>query len=252
MGILQGKRILAVDDDPWILYLLTSVFSQTGAQIYTAADGKDGLRQFYDLRPDLVLLDIMMPKLDGWQACARIQDLSNVPVIFLSALARPQDISRGLESGAIDYVVKPFSPQILLARVRAALRQVAAASPPEGQMGYDDGHLAVALDENRVLVQGRQVMLTSTEYRLLAYLCQNAGRVVTYNEILKNVWGWAYRNSVNYVHVYVSYLRKKIEPDPSRPAYIHSERGIGYRFEGKGSHPCRAKVPGRVGTQAET
>jgi DNA-binding response OmpR family regulator len=235
MSILQDKCILAVDDDPSILQFLKAVFSQTGAQIHTAADGNEGLRQFRNLRPDLVLLDVMMPKLDGWQACARIQDISSVPVIFLSALARPQDIARGLESGAVDYVVKPFSPQVLLARVRAALRRVTAAAPREGPRRYDDGCLVVSFDENRVLLQGKQVLLTSTEYRLLAYLCQNAGRVATYSEILHNVWGWAYRNSVNYVHVYVSHLRQKIEPDPSQPAYIHCERGIGYRFEGQGS-----------------
>jgi two-component system KDP operon response regulator KdpE len=228
---MHGKRVLIVDDEPDLRILMQRVFGREGAEVFLAADGQEGLRKVYEHRPDLVLLDVMMPNMDGWETCHRIGQLSGVPIIFLSAAGQEVDILRGFDCGAVDYVVKPFSPKELLARARVALRHGENGAQQEKATRYDDGYLSIALDQYRVQVDGEPVSLTTTEARLLAYLFQNANRVVTYNEILEHVWGWEYCDSPNYVHVYISHLRRKLEPDPSQPKYIVTERGIGYRFE---------------------
>jgi two-component system KDP operon response regulator KdpE len=228
---MHGKRILIVDDERDLLSLLQVIFAGEGAEVFLAADGREGLRKVQQHRPHLVLLDVMMPDMDGWEISHRIGQLSGVPIIFLSAAGQEPDILRGFDCGAVDYVVKPFSVRELLARARVALRQGEAGAQQEKPTSYDDGYLTIDLDQYRVQVQAQPVSLTTTEIRLLAYLLQNAKRAVTYNEILEHVWGWAYRDSPNYVHVYVRYLRQKLEPDPSQPRYIVTEHGIGYRFE---------------------
>jgi DNA-binding response OmpR family regulator len=227
---LEGKRILIVDDDVNVLSLLESVLSMTGAEVYAAEGGVQALELFNAHAPDLVLLDIMMPDMNGLETCTRIQQRSRVPIIFLTALSQDNEVVRGLESGAVDYVTKPFSPRILVARAGAALRQAAPARLPESPILYDDGHLRIDLAARRVFVQGQAVKLTPMEYGLLLCLFQNAGCVMPYEEILERVWGEEYQDSVNYVHVYVRYLRQKLEPDPNEPAYILTERGTGYRF----------------------
>jgi two-component system KDP operon response regulator KdpE len=237
MTEMLGSKILVIDDDPNMLRLVTDALSKTGAHVYTAASGEEGLRQFYAFQPHLVLLDIMMPDLDGWQLRMAIHQLSGVPVIFLTALGKEKDIVRGLDCGAVDYVTKPFSPKVLAARVRSALRQAERASVPEKPLSYNDGYLTVDLDGRQVLLRGEPVKLTRTEYRLLAYLLRNAGRVLTFQQILDNVWGWEYQESVEYVHVYIWHLRQKLERDPKHPQYLLSERGVGYRFQ---NHPPQA------------
>jgi two-component system alkaline phosphatase synthesis response regulator PhoP len=172
-----------------------------------------------------------MPVLDGWEACRLIRRLSDVPIIFVTALTQEDAIVRGLDCGAVDYIPKPFSPKVLLARARAALRAADAGSKKRRVALYKDGYLDIDLEARRVLVGGEPVQLTATEYRLLSHLLENAGRVLTYDQILEHVWGWECQDSVGYVHVYVWHLRQKLEQDPRNPNYLLTERGVGYRFE---------------------
>ena len=222
---------MVVDDDAHIRELTAHIFAKSGGQVYSASDGNEGLRQFYAHRPHLVILDIMMPNLDGWQVCTQIRLLSDVPIIMLTALGQDEHTIRGLDCGAVDYVTKPFSPKVLAARARAALRQATQAAETHQPASYSDDYLTIDLSQRRVLVRGELVCLTATEYRLLAYLVQNAGRVLTFRQILEKVWGWEYQDSVEYVHVYISHLRKKLEEDPKLPAYLLTEHRVGYRFE---------------------
>jgi two-component system KDP operon response regulator KdpE len=228
---LQGKRILVIDDDPHVLRLVELSFPKAEAQVYTAASGAEGLRLFYAHRPHLVILGIMTSDLDGWEVYRQIHQISDVPVIFLTALGKEGDIIRGLNHGVVDYVTKPFSPQLLVARAQAVLRQAAPASGPEKTATYSDDYLTIDLETRQVLVRGEPVGLSTTEYQMLAYLLQNAGRVLTFRQILESVWGWEYRDSVNYVHVYVWHLRQKLEEDPKNPQYLLTEHGVGYRFQ---------------------
>jgi two-component system response regulator VicR len=217
--------------------LLTHIFSKAGAQVFTAKDGQEGLRQFQRCQPHLVILDIMMPGMDGWETCPLFRHLSDTPVIFLTALARESDLVRGLGLGAVDYVTKPFTPSVLLARARAALRQARRSAETLKSSTYDDGYLTIDLVERRVLVRGKLVKLTATEHRLLIYLFQNAGQVMTYQQILKQVWGWEYQDDRKSVHVYIRQLRKKLEKTPGRPTYLLTHRGVGYRFERQSLEP---------------
>ena len=180
---LQGKRILIIEDDIRVVGLLAYCFSGTGTQIYSALDGRDGLRQFYLHQPHLVILDIMMPDLDGWQVCSRIRQVSDVPIIILSALGSETDIIHGFDCGAVDYVTKPFKTRVLVARAQAALRQAKLSAEPEKPLTYGDEHLSIDLGQKQVLVKGTPVDLTRTEYRLLAYLVEHAGQAVTHQQI---------------------------------------------------------------------
>jgi len=230
---MNSEKVLVVDDDPALLPLIEYTFSREGYEVYSAADGKEALRKFFAHRPNLVLLDIMMPRLDGWETCRRIREVSDVPIIMLTARGQDEDIVRGLDYGADDYLTKPFSIKVLLARVRAVLRR--AALPPteyEQTASYADDYLTVDLKERRVTVRGKAVKLTPTEYRLLAYLVQNEGQVLSFRQILQNVWGWEYQDDVDYVRVYIWHLRQKLEEDRGDPRYIQTEIGAGYRFQG--------------------
>jgi two-component system KDP operon response regulator KdpE len=231
MSDLDGKTILVIDDDPSLLRLIEHTFSRTGAVVHVADCGEQGLRQFYARQPDLILLDVMMPEMDGWQVCRRIRQISEVPIVFLTALDAEEDVVRGLDCGAIDYVTKPFSPKILIARAQAAMRRTERASGRSQLPIYRDDYLTIDLETHQVLVREKPVKLTATEYQLLAYLLHNAGRVLSFEQILENVWGYEYQDSVNYVHVYISHLRNKLEEDPKNPRYLLSEHGMGYRFE---------------------
>ncbi|MHC5035463.1 MAG: response regulator transcription factor [Planctomycetota bacterium] len=230
MSDIQDKKILVVDDDTDLLQLLANTFSQTGAQVYIANGGEEGLRQFYVHRPDLVILDLMMPDISGWQVCSRIRQKSDVPIIFLSAIGGDDNVIQGLNGGAVDYVVKPFSPDVLKARAGAVLRQAVLSTAAEKPAAYADDYLTIDLETHQVLVRGEPVKLTATEYRLLGYLVRNADQVLTFDQILENVWGWEYRESTNYIHVYLSHLRQKLEEDPKEPRYLLTEHGVGYQF----------------------
>ena len=229
---MHGKRILIVDDDPYMRQLLESIFVESGAEIISARDGVEGLRLLYQHQPDLVVLDIIMPGKSGWEVCAQIREMSAVPIIMLTSLKSEDDIVRALETGAVDYITKPFNNKVLLARARAALRQAGLQAPEiRRETGYRDEYLMVDLEKRRVLVDGGPVHLTKTEYELLSTLIRNAGRVLTFSQILVEVWGPGYEDSPDYVHGYISRLRHKLEPDPKDPLYLLSEHGVGYRFQ---------------------
>jgi two-component system KDP operon response regulator KdpE len=225
------KKILVIDDDPSLVALLYHSLTEEGYEVYKAYDGQEGLRQIYSQQPDLIILDIIMPKLDGWQVCRRTREMSDIPIIILTTRGKEKDIVRGLDYGADDYLPKPFSVVELLARVRAALRRAALPPPTEEPAAYSDDYLIVNLAERRVTVEGEPVKLTPTEFRLLAQLVENAGRALTYSQLLEKVWGWEYKDDIDYVRIYIWHLRQRIEKDPSQPQYILTEYGIGYRFK---------------------
>ncbi|MEW5867857.1 MAG: response regulator transcription factor [Chloroflexota bacterium] len=226
---MQGIKVLLVDDDVYLRDLIRRALTRAGAEVCEASDGVEAVDRFFQCHPDLVILDIMMPTQDGWETCRQIRQHSSVPVVMLTSLSSDEEIIRGLEYGADDFVIKPVNVQVLLARARAVLRRV----EPETAfpLVYQDSHLKVDLESSLVSVAGVQTKLSPTEFRLLSYMLRNAGRLLTFNQILQNVWGEAYQDSPNYVHVYISHLRQKIETDPKSPQYILSEHGAGYRFK---------------------
>lgn len=228
---MNDKKILVVDDDPALVRMVKRALTEAGSHVITAGNGQEALRLFYDQRPDLVILDVVMSKMDGWETCRSIRQLSSVPIIMLTAQGSDADIMRGLDYGADDYVVKPFNLDVLLARARAVLRRTEQSSIKDEAIVYHDAYLTIDLDKRRVTVHDEPIKLTATEFKLLAYLVRNAGRVLTFIQILENVWGWEYRDSIDYVHVYLSHLRQKLERDPKHPEYLITEHGVGYRFE---------------------
>ncbi len=234
-GLLAGEttaaRLLVIDDDVALGSLLSDWLGKHGFEVETATDGALGLRILYRTRPDLVILDVTMPRLDGWEVCRRIRDLSDVPVIMISARADIAARIRGFDLGADDYLSKPFELQELLARVRAILRRARVFYGEEDNRRiFSFGELSVDLDAHRVTLAGRRVELSPTEYRLLVFLIQNRGRVVSHGEILKEVWASDFSDQLPYVKLYIRYLREKLEADPKRPQLIQTERGFGYRF----------------------
>lgn len=226
------KVILVVDDDPALLRLLEYNLEAAGYVPLLAKDGQAGLRQLFDHRPDLIVLDINLPGMDGWTVCRRIREVSDVPIIMLTAQATQQDILKGLDLGADDYLVKPFESSELLARIRANLRRVAVGQPTvRDDVEYNDGFLAINLVERQVTRKGMPVKLTKTEFDLLAELVRAAPRVATYRELLENVWGFEYIDELKYLRTYTWHLRRKIELDAENPTYIVNVQGVGYRFE---------------------
>jgi DNA-binding response OmpR family regulator len=231
MSDLREKRILVIDDNREMLLLVARVFAQTEARLYTATSGQEGLRKLLAYRPDLVLLDVMMPDLDGWTICRQIRRYSEVPIILLSVLDREKDIVRGLDCGADYYLTKPFYPNVLLARVRAALRRCSASNDETKAGAYSDDYLTIDPQQHCVLAGGQAVELNEIEYRLLLYLLQNACRVLTVGQILNDVWENARQGDVEYVHTYIWRLRQKLEQNPGRPQYLLSEHNVGYSFQ---------------------
>jgi two-component system KDP operon response regulator KdpE len=231
MEDLRGKTILIIDDEPELLTLAELSFSRTSARILTASDGDEGLRLFYIHQPDVVILDLMMPNVDGWAVCRSIRQLSDTPIILLTALSADKVVVDGLDCGADEFISKPVSPTVLLARTRAVLRRTDLPPPAKKPTTYHDGYLTIDLDSRRVLVREKSIKLSPIEYRLFSLLFKNAGRVLSCEQILRNVWGEEYSGNIDYVHVYMRHLRKKLEDDPAQPVYLLTEYGIGYRFE---------------------
>ncbi len=231
---MHNRRVLVIDDDRDFVKLIRHFLSREGATVDTAPGAEDGLRLFRARNYDLVLLDILMPGIDGWQACAAFRELSNVPIIMLTALGGDTDVARGLDAGADDYLVKPFSAKVLLSRARAVLRRAELSPRRSGLLRYDDGHLSFDLGQRQVSVQSQPVRLTRTEYHLFECLVSNANHMLTAQQILECVWGPEYVDSVEYVHVYVHRLRQKLEPDPHEPRYLLNLPGNGYLFRSKG------------------
>lgn len=231
---MTGK-ILIVDDEKAIREALGRKLQREGFTVVLAGDGLEGLRTFHDERPDLVILDIIMPEMSGLTVCQRIREVAETPIMMLSAQAiTEQDIVEGLNAGADEYMVKPIRLNEFVARVRALLRR-SQSEGADSDSGYDDGYLNVDLQRRHVYVKSEKIHLTPTEFKLLVVLLENAGRVVSQRELLEKVWGPEYVDDVYYPRVYVSQLRHKIEPDPGNPVYILTEHRVGYRFE-KRSH----------------
>lgn len=230
---MEGKTILIIDDDPFILDLLQGMFSQAGANTLVAGLGSEGLRLLYQHHPDLIILDIMMPEKSGWEICLQIRELTSTPIIMLTALNTEEAIVRALESGAVDFVTKPFSTRVLLARAKAAMRQSAELQPPPQQKSavYQDNHLSIDLDSRQVMINGEREHLTKTEFEILSLLIRHPAQVLTFDQILLAVWGPGYSENVDYVHSYISRLRRKLELDAKEPQYLQTEHGVGYRFQ---------------------
>jgi DNA-binding response OmpR family regulator len=229
MSDRKGK-LLIIDDDNELVEAIKLYLGRAGYGIVTAADGLQGMQQMYSQRPDLIILDVMMPTMDGWETCRRIREISDVPVIMLTARGQETDRVMGLKLGADDYVAKPFSLKELEARVEAVLRRTRLAPPGEGRILYADDNLVIDSERLEVSKGGEWVQLTATEQRLLFYLAENAGRILANEQILEAVWGKEYVDEADYVKLYIWRLRQKIEEDPRQPQYILTERGIGYRF----------------------
>ncbi len=227
---LANKKILVVDDEERIVRFIRLNLEQDGFQVVEANSGKQAMEKLRQNLPDLMLLDVMLPDLDGFQVLSMVRENHDVPVIMLTAKTEEDDRVRGLGLGADDYVTKPFSPRELVSRVRAVLRRTdRQREGKEGAIEVDD-RLKIDFDRREVWVEGKLVKLRPTEYRLLYHLVQNAGWVVTHDQILAKVWGYEYRDEPHYVRLYVNYLREKLEKDPANPKYILTERGVGYRF----------------------
>ena len=223
------RRILVVDDEERMVRFIRLNLEHDGFQVSEAFNGKQAIDKLRDT-PDLILLDVMMPDLDGFEVLQTIREVSSVPVIMLTAKGEEDDRVRGLELGADDYVTKPFSPRELVSRVRAVLRRTEGASGSMHGLIEVDERLKIDFDRREIWLEGRLVKLRPTEYRLLYHLVQNAGWVVSHDQLLQKVWGYEYRDEPHYVRLYINYLRQKLEKDPSDPKYILTERGVGYRF----------------------
>ncbi len=224
------QTVLVVDDEPGMVDFITMNLELEGFRVVSASDGYEALSKLTRELPDLVVLDIMMPDMNGFETLREIRELSPVPVIFLSVKSEEPDRVRGLDLGADDYIAKPFSPRELVSRIKAVLRRTEPKAPAGKPEIVVDVDLRIDFDERKVIVRGQEIRLRPTEYRLLYQLVTNAGHLLTHEELLSRVWGPEYRDEDHYVRLYINYLRQKIEKDPREPKYILSERGLGYRF----------------------
>jgi two-component system KDP operon response regulator KdpE len=224
----MSDLVLLIDDDPTLLGLLAQHLSGAAYHVITAVSGTTGLQMFYDHHPDLVILDVMMPGMDGWAVCEHIRETSDVPIILLTAKGEEQDRLLGFRLGVDDYVVKPFSSAELVARVGAILARSKRAQPETHPASIVRGEIIIDLAERRVTRGGQPVRLTPTEFRLLAALAEKPGHTVSPKELLARVWGNEYVDDVENVKRYIHYLRQKLEDDAEHPRLIMTERGFGY------------------------
>ncbi len=224
----RKATILAVDDEPRVLKLLKANLESSGYAMLTAADGEEALQVFERELPDLVLLDLMLPRMDGYAVCRRIREFSAVPVIMLTARSEQVDLVHGFEVGADDYLTKPFSITELLMRVQAVLRRSKWPEEIVSRQNFKTGPIEIDFAQHAVTSAGTPVKLTPTEYRLLAYMASNANRVLPHRELLRAVWGPEYGEEAEYLRVYMRYLRQKLEPEPSAPQYLLTQPGTGY------------------------
>ncbi len=226
----QRQRILVVDDEERIVRMIRLNLEHDGFEVIEANNGMAAINQVRERLPNLVILDVMMPGMDGYETLSLIRETSQTPVIMLTAKGEEEDRIKGLELGADDYVTKPFSPRELVSRIKAVLRRTESRNAEAEDVIRVDDHLTLDFGKREIWLDGELVKLRPTEYRLLYHLVKNAGWVMTYDQILSKVWGYEYREETHYVRLYINYLRQKIEKDPSNPKYILTERGVGYRF----------------------
>ena len=225
---MSGARVLVVDDEQQLRRALRRMLEGHGYAVQEAADGATGMREFEAFKPDVVLLDLMLPDASGVEVCAQIRETSQTPIIVLSVLGDEGTKVRALDEGADDYLTKPFSSEELLARVRVALRR--GASNRTQQSRVEAGDLSIDLERRSVSLAGTPVRLTPTEYALLKYLVTNSGRVLTHPMILRSVWGPEYADDSHLLRTFINQLRAKLKDDPARPRFIQTEPGVGYRF----------------------
>lgn len=224
-----GPHILVIDDEPQILRALRTILLEKKFRVTTASRGEEGLTLAAANPPDLIILDLGLPDLSGLEVCSRLREWTQTPIIVLSVRDAEQDKVAALDRGADDYLTKPFGIDELLARIRVSLRHAAQAQGSKASV-VTAGPLIIDLAGHLVMRDGEEVKLTATEFKLLAYLAANAGRVLTHQSILGHVWGAAEVDQVEYLRVYMRQLRKKLEPDPAQPVYLVTEPGVGYRF----------------------
>lgn len=227
----RDMTILIVDDEPRIRDFVRMNLEMEHYRVIEASNGLEALDQLREHLPDLVVLDVMMPEMDGFESLKAIREVSTVPVVMLTVRQSEQDKIRGLDLGADDYIAKPFSPPELLSRIRALLRRSLMSPPARKTEIVVDDDLQIDFARREVMVRGKKVVLRPTEYRLLYHLVSNAGRLMTHETLLSKVWGREYRDEAHYLRLYITYLRQKLEEDPAHPKYILTERGIGYRFK---------------------
>lgn len=231
----MATKVLIIEDDREMNRLLQLDLERNGYEATIASTGLDGLRMFHEIRPNLVVLDVALPLMDGLTVCQRIRELSNVPILMMTATAiTEEDIAKGLNMGADEYMVKPIRNIEFHARVKALLRRAQLKDDETPQpITYADEYLTVDINARRVWVNGAEIRLTPTEFKLIATLVRHKGQVLTFQQLLEQVWGFEYQTEHHYPRIYVSHLRRKIEPDPANPTYIQNEYGVGYRFTGK-------------------
>ncbi|NJN95055.1 MAG: response regulator transcription factor [Anaerolineales bacterium] len=232
------ETLLLIEDDVTLCEALRFMLTKKGFQVEVANNAITGLQKAYAVKPDAIILDIMLPDMDGWQTCARFREMSDVPIIMLTALGSEENVVKGLNLGADDYIIKPVTAEELSARVRALLRRVTRSNGPgsNGPTGNSRGpiftyeNLVIDFDKHEVTVDTKRVDLSPTEFRLLSVLVRHKGRMLPHEFLLTEVWGPEYVGEIDYLRLYISYLRRKVEKDPSKPSLIHNEWGVGYRF----------------------
>jgi two-component system, OmpR family, KDP operon response regulator KdpE len=226
----RSITVLIADDEPRLVDVVRLNLEIDGYRVISAANGIEALERLRADLPDLVVLDVMMPEMDGFETLRRIREVSNVPVLMLTVRNEEADRIKGLEIGADDYLAKPYSPRELQSRIKALLRRSFTPAPPRKTRIVVDQDLTIDFGSHEVWVRGEKVTLRPTEYRLLYHLVNNAGRLMTHETLLSKVWGSEYRDESHYLRLYITYLRQKLERDPAHPKYILTERGMGYRF----------------------
>ncbi len=231
---MSETRVLVIDDDDDIRSLVSTLLERAGLSVRSSPNGRDGLREFHSWRPDLVVLDVSMPELDGWNVLDRIRDMSAVPVLMLTARGDELERVRGLQAGADDYVVKPFGKQELVARVQALLRRASQGAPQEEQERYADAYLSINWGQRSVHVGEREIQLTPLEFRLLSTFVRNPRQVLSREQLLELVWGDAYGVGGDQVKLYIGYLRRKLDPESTDAVPIETVRGFGYRYKAPG------------------
>jgi DNA-binding response OmpR family regulator len=231
-GGIMLEKVLVVDDDPAQIRMVSSLLGASGFKTLKANNGREAVRFMVEDKPDIVLLDIMMPGIDGCETCRLIREISEVPVIMMTGQRKSEaDIVQGLDCGADEYLSKPVGNRELLARIKATLRRSEKSTVEKKKKAvFSNDYLTIDVPERKVMVKGQRLKLTPREFRLLALLVENADRIMSHQQVLENVWGFEYTDDVDYVRIYINHLRNKIEPEPSSPTYIMTEPGVGYYF----------------------
>ena len=228
----MSTTILLVDDDVLLSKTFQLILIDMGFQVEMAHNGVEGLKKAYSLQPDVILLDVMMPDMDGWETCQRFKEMCDVPIIMLTAIDSQENVIKGLDLGADDYIVKTVTAEELGARIRAVLRRASRSNVSAGKQKpiITQDNLVIDFDRHEVTVDNERIDLSPTEFRLLSVLARHKGRVLPHDFLLTRVWGPEYIGEIDYLRLYISYLRRKLEKDPSNPSLIYNEWGVGYRF----------------------